>query len=339
MKNKATIAVPYYNSSVYLLRKCLNSCLRQTYGNIEILVLVDGTPRDISSVIDEYSKNKKVKFLVSKKNLGVSAERNIAIKKASGDYLFFIDSDDYIDADMVEKMVNRMEQDDSDMVICGIADTEYVCDNGLFDKRVFFSFPQRFCHIQYTNFVANKMFKLDIIRKYSIAFDEKIKLGEDALFCQEYYKHVRSISCMQNKFYHYVRQDSSSTNKYDPNYYKYEKRVISAIEDNFVFDKLNDIEKQYAQRWHFRKVYMTYNHYFIAHREGKITKAEILDVYSKILAEDIFKVDTTNLDKNQFFKKGEPRTARNFKKNAKHVFMNMSMANGKRATIKALLSK
>lgn len=338
MKNKVTIAIPYYNSSVYLLRKCLNSCINQSYGNIEILVMIDGTPRDISNVVKEYSSKPNIKFLISKKNLGVSAERNIAIKKASGQYLVFIDSDDYVDTDMLEKMVNRIENDKSDLAICGIANTSYECENGLIDKRVFFSFPSRFCHIQYTNFVANKMFKMDIIKKHSILFDEKIKLGEDALFCQEYYKHVGAISCLHSSLYHYVRQNTSSTKKYDPNYYKYEKEVIGAIENNFEYDKLNDQEKQYAQHWHYRKVYMTYNHYFIAHREGKISKDEILSMYEKILNEDIFRVDTAGINKNRYFIEGESRTAKNFKKNARHVFWNMSLANGKRATIKAIFS-
>lgn len=338
MKNKVTIAVPYYNSSIYLLRKCLNSCLNQSYKDIEVLVMIDGTPRDISNVVEDYSTKENIKFIISRKNLGVSAERNLAIKNASGKYLLFIDSDDYVDANMVEKMVNRIENDHSDIAICGIANTSYECENGLFDKRVFFSFPSRFCHIQYTNFVTNKMFKTDIIKKNSIAFNEKIKLGEDALFCQEYYKHVGAISCLHSSLYHYVRQSTSSTKKYDENYYKYEKRVISAIEDNFKYEKLNDQEKQYAQHWHYRKVYMAYNHYFIAHREGKISKNEILDAYTKMLAEDIFKVDTTKINKNKYFIDGECRTAKNFRKSADHIFWNMSLANGKRATIKAIFS-
>ena len=339
MKNsKVTIAIPYYNSSIYLLRKCLDSCLNQTYDNINILVMVDGTPRDISDVVKSYSSNKKVKFVISEKNLGVSAERNLAIKSATGDYLLFIDSDDYIDSQMVEEMVGRIERDNSDIAICGIIGTNYDCEDGVFDKKVFFSFPTRFCHIQYTNFVANKMFKLSVIRDNNISFDESVKLGEDALFCQEYYKYSKIISCIYNRFYHYIMQNTSSTKKYDPNFYKYEKRVIGEIENNFKINQLNDQEKQYMQHWHYRKVYMAYNHYYLAYRDGRASKKEILDKYDEMLGEDIFNVDTQKIGSNQFYKKGERRTAKNFKKNANHVFWNMSLAHGKRATLRAIFS-
>lgn len=339
--NKVSIVIPYYDCPLYLLRKCINSCLNQTYDNLEILVLIDGSPKDLTHIIKHYEEaNDNIKFIISDTNHGVSFQRNLGIEKSSGEYIQFVDADDYIEPEMIQKMVNRMESDGSDVVICGVSETVYECDNGLFDTRTFFSFPSRFCHIQYTNFPTNKLFKLDILKNNQIRFNEKVKLGEDAIFCQEYYKHVSYISCMPERFYHYVRQIMSATKGFDPDYFKYEDKVISAIEDNFSRKQLNDHERQYILHWHYRKVYMVYEHYFNAFSSRIITKKELLDYYKDISEDEVFAVDSSGLRKNLFYLKDEYRSAKALSsRNPARILRAIAKARGKRATIKTIVSK
>ena len=340
MKNSiVTIAVPYYNSSIYLLRKCLDSCICQTYPNIEILVFIDGSPNDLSVIYKDYLKYKNVSFHVSKKNLGVSAQRNKAIQAARGDYILFVDSDDYIDNDMVEKMVSSIHRDVSDVVISGCQGNSFECEDGLFDKRVFFSFPSRFCDLQYTNFPCNKLFRLDIIKKHNIRFNPDVKLGEDAIFCQNYFRHIQYISCIPYKLYHYIVQPTSSTRKYDSNYYRYERLVISEIEKNFNYENLNEQERMYMQYWRYIKVFSIYDYYYAAHKNGKISKDELIENYKNILKERALNMDIKDIGRNQYLSKEQISIARKLNGNAQKCYWVMVRAHGKKEILKRCLQK
>lgn len=338
--NKVSLVIPYYNSSIYLLRKCLDSCLNQTYDNIEILVLIDGSTKDTSSVEKYYTeKYSNVVFLKSKENHGVSYQRNLGIKEASGKYISFVDSDDYIEREMIEKMVLRMKRDNSDIVICGVADSMYDCEDGLYDTKTFFSFPSRFCHVQYTNFSCNKLFKLDVIKNNKIHFDVSVKLGEDAVFCQEYYNNIKYISCMYNRFYHYVRQTTSSTNKYSPDFFIFEEKVISSIDGNFLKNQLNTQEWQYMHYWHYRKAYLVYEHYYNAFEEGAMSKRDLLDVYRRMMKKTVFSISPAAIKNNKHSLKKDYAIAKSLVKHPKSVFWTISRTRGVRSIVKAIIRK
>ena len=114
---KVSVIVPVYNVYDYL-DKCLDSLVNQTLKDIEIIVVNDGSPDNSQEIIDKYSKKYKNIFGYVKENGGLSDARNYGIKKATGEYLAFIDSDDYIDSTMLEKMYNKGTLDNLDIVLC-----------------------------------------------------------------------------------------------------------------------------------------------------------------------------------------------------------------------------
>ena len=113
-----TIVVPVYNVEKYL-RKCLNSIVNQTYENIEIICVDDGSPDNSINILNEFAQSDKRVKIIRQENQGLSGARNTGINNAIGKYIMFIDSDDWIELNMVELMVNKIENENLDLVVCG----------------------------------------------------------------------------------------------------------------------------------------------------------------------------------------------------------------------------
>lgn len=112
-----SIVVPIYNMEKKL-KRCLDSLVNQTFKNIEIILINDGSTDKSKNIIEEYSKKYKNIKVISRKNKGISYSRNEGIKKAIGKYIAFVDSDDYINLDMYEKLYNKIEKEKADIVVC-----------------------------------------------------------------------------------------------------------------------------------------------------------------------------------------------------------------------------
>lgn len=301
MKNsKITIAIPYYNSSPFLLRKCIDSCLNQTYKNLEILVMTDGSRFDISKIVDDYrKKDDRVIFNISEENKGVSYRRNLAINLASGDYIQFVDADDYIESDMVEILYKSIISNKCDVAVCAVANMHFPVSNGVFDSKFFFSQPSLFNYIQYTNFVTNKLFNLRIIRDNRISFDNKVKLGEDALFCCDYYSHSKYIVCVDKQLYHYIPNTQSATVGYNASYVDYERQVIASITELFTKYGLCEKEANFLHMWQREKMLSCFGYYrdrkkkrVITTREfrQKVKEIRLLDSYNNLSILDKVKI-------------------------------------------------
>ena len=115
---KVSIIVPVYNVEEYL-KKCLDSLIYQTYKDIELIIVNDGTKDSSQKIIDKYKKKYPsiIKSYI-KENGGLASARNYGIDKSNGDYVMFVDSDDYVDTFMVEKLVDVVKQKNSDIVVC-----------------------------------------------------------------------------------------------------------------------------------------------------------------------------------------------------------------------------
>ena len=118
MKPLVSIVVPVYNVKEYVF-KCLDSLVRQSYEQIEIIVVDDGSTDGSGEICDEFARRDKRAKVFHKKNGGLSSARNYGIKKVTGDYICLVDSDDWVKKDFVAKMVRAAERDDADVVVCG----------------------------------------------------------------------------------------------------------------------------------------------------------------------------------------------------------------------------
>jgi len=117
-KNKISIIVPIYNSEKYL-KRCIESILKQTYTNIELILINDGSEDKSLEICEEYKKNDERIIIVNKENEGVSVARNIGIEKATGELISFVDADDYLEATFLQELLDIMEKYNVNYVACG----------------------------------------------------------------------------------------------------------------------------------------------------------------------------------------------------------------------------
>lgn len=212
MKDLISIVVPVYNVEKYMQRN-LESLVNQTYENIEILVINDGTPDNSVEIINKYvEKYPKKVYLFNKKNGGLSDARNYGLKRAKGKYIVFIDSDDYVEHNMIEELYLSIKKNKSDISICNIID-EYE-DNG--KTQVYSNYiPVTPCSIyedkkqMLNRFAAwNKMFDINLFKKNKLTFDKGF-IYEDLRLVLKIYLYANKISYTNKALYHYIIRSGS----------------------------------------------------------------------------------------------------------------------------------
>ncbi len=217
MEKKISIIVPIYNSEKYLER-CIKSILNQTYKHLELIAVNDGSTDKTLEILNVLQNNDQRLKIISQQNSGVSVARNRGIKEATGEYILFIDSDDWIENDYVEILINTCEVNNLD-----ICRTSFFVDreNGLNEKIGFSELKSSIIDVKdiETNFIKSSLFhsacvqmiKLDIIKKNDVFFNEKIIYEEDLLFNFEVFKKSHKVMYIDCCKYHYTANDESAT--------------------------------------------------------------------------------------------------------------------------------
>ena len=229
---KVSIIVPVYNTQDYL-KKCLDSLVNQTYNNIEIILINDGSPDNSEKIILKYKEKypKLIKYY-KQKNKGQGAARNLGIKKASGDYITFVDSDDYVDINMIEEMINQK----GDIIICDILKEEN-------DKQIYFNNYWNVKEDASKNYMTSHMgpvarlYKASLFKDNNIYFKEGV-IYEDLATVPLLGLHTKNIKYINKAFYHYVIRRGSSMkqikyNKVLENIFEVMGYLNSAIPDEY----------------------------------------------------------------------------------------------------------
>ena len=205
---KVSVIVPVYNVEKYV-EKCLKSLVNQTMQEIEIIVVDDGSKDGSKSIVDNYIKKypDKIKYLY-KENGGLSSARNFGIPYANGEYIAFLDSDDYVEPTMYEEMYNLAKKEDADMVECDFI-WEYP-NKQKYDYGVVYNGKKG--AIEKARVVAwNKLIKREIIESEKIEFPFGLRY-EDVEFFYKLVPSLNKISFMKKYFIHYVQRENSIAN-------------------------------------------------------------------------------------------------------------------------------
>ena len=189
-KPMATIIIPVYNAQAYL-EKCLDSALQQTYDNYEIICVNDQSPDDSQRILEEYGKkySEKLHYICNEENIG-HASRMRAIAMAKGEYIFFLDSDDYLDQDYLETFMREVQEEDYDVVVAGF---KRIMPDKTVDHDIIESEFTRVCY----TVACCKMYRKDFILQHRIDFTDQ-RIGEDIFFTLSFY-----CSKARTKFIHY----------------------------------------------------------------------------------------------------------------------------------------
>lgn len=233
-----SIILPVYNAQSHIAR-CLQSIRRQTYPNMEIIVVNDGS-KDVSlPVCEMYARVDKRILLIDKANSGVSATRNLAIEMATGKYLQFVDSDDYLDPDATRKMVEKAEEYQADMVISHYYRVENEIDpekkkeareakeageeppmrqiitpygfleEGFYSKIDFAKNLMQEPASFYYGVMWNKLYRRDVVITHDIRCSEELTWSEDLLFNLEYIRYAARFYALETPLYYYVDNPAS----------------------------------------------------------------------------------------------------------------------------------
>lgn len=242
-----TVIVPCYNVEKYI-EKGLNSLINQTLKDIEIIVINDGSNDNTLKILNEFKKNDKRIRIIDKKNEGVSAARNIGLKEAKGKYICFMDSDDWLEKDFLEKMYNKISENDYDMVAC---DTYAIYPNKkkYIKSNINDNQDEKKLMIDAYTVIWNKIYKKEIIK--DIYFDNSISFCEDVLFLYEVYLKVKRVGSIHEPLYNYLQREKSLTYTYNEIIYDLIKsidKVVDYYEINNYLDKYyQEIEYSYVR--------------------------------------------------------------------------------------------
>lgn len=210
MNPLVSIIVPVYNGEK-VIERCLRSLIGQTYENIEIIVLNDGSKDHTMQILNKYAGMDSRICVIDKLNSGVSDTRNRGLKLAKGEFIQFVDSDDWLPSDATEQLVKGI-LNDCEMVICDynrVVDNNiivkgHIPEEGAINRTEFALYMMKAPANYYYGVLWNKMFRMDIIRKYELDFPEEIDWCEDLRFNLEYLQYVKHVYVLQKPLYYYV---------------------------------------------------------------------------------------------------------------------------------------
>lgn len=245
-----SVIIPVYNGELYIER-CLLSVINQTYPNLELIVINDGSNDSTFNILSQYTKKHENIILAShKKNRGVSHARNHGLSLARGDYISFVDSDDMLLNTFYDEMLLNMQDMQSDIVQCGRIEIRHT-KNGLIENKVAsnkLKFIQKHedHYVKFGGvFVWDKLFKRDIIEKFNLRFDENIKFAEDFLFLFNYKMHTSKMSFVHKYLYYYTENRNDSARNSNNNMMDIVKVMYIIAESQHILNKestyMNDI--------------------------------------------------------------------------------------------------
>lgn len=285
-----SVIVPVYNVEKYL-KRCLDSIVNQTYKNIEVICIDDGSPDRSIDILREFESNDNRIKIIRQKNMGLSSARNTGINMAKGEYIIFVDSDDDLELNMIDLMINKIKN--KDLAICASSNiTENsIVQNSL--KKIEKLLPKNINGINYFKLVVantdlfsasacNKMYRLKKIRENNLKFPVG-KLHEDLLFVFKYLVLSNNVGVVSNCLYNYYnRREGSITNRINENdiddvIFTYKELSDFLIKNNYI-DLEESVEfKEYMFLWISRATLFK-----LAHLQKNYIKEDINKTINKI---------------------------------------------------------
>ncbi len=271
---KLSVIVPVYNTGKYL-EKCLNSLVNQTLKNIEIIIVDDGSTDNSKSIIKKYSKKYDNITPYYLKNGGVSRARNYGIKKAKGKYITFLDSDDYIDLNLYEKMYSKTKNN-PDVVEC-----DYIWEYS--DKSVLDKYDNSINPMLAIRAVVwNKIYNKNFLNNTGVLFHEDVHF-EDVEFCYELFLHQKTREYVDDAFVHYIQRKNSITDD------KSDKlmNIYVVLDSTIKYYKNNKKYKKYKDELEYLYMRYTYGSSFkrILRVKDKKRRCELLKYgYNKLIS-------------------------------------------------------
>jgi len=215
MNSTISVIIPAYNVDQYI-EKCLCSVLSQTYKKLEVIVVNDGSTDGTADIIAEFAPDTRLVY-IEQKNAGVTVARNSGIENATGDFLAFVDSDDYLEPEMYEELHAAFIAARADVAVCDYnlvyddhVETKY---SNMQDETIDTDMPGYFynhcCGHKPNNYIWTRLYNADIVRKSGVRF-ENFKLGDDTLFNFKLLPYLKRATHISGAYYNYLQRSNSN---------------------------------------------------------------------------------------------------------------------------------
>lgn len=311
MQTLISIIVPMYILEQKLLIRCIESLVNQTHKQLEIILVNDGTQeQNIEYIKKIILQDDRIK-LIGGINRGLSYARNIGIKEAKGEYLTFVDADDFIDKEYCEKMLRTLISSKSDCVICGynrVYDNRteiYNCDdewNIISGKE----FMEKVMAVQEgVGYAHMKLIKKEKLTNTNITFDVDVKFAEDAYFCIQLSEKINYIAHLNEPLYNYYFNTESMVRKYDP---EYPEKILGSMEK-----AVDYIQENHRDNPRVQKLIYNYVAYYVLlvvvnycyHPGNELNLYGKYKLLKKVLCIDLFQqaIDKSSYEKFSFTRK------------------------------------
>lgn len=269
---KVSVIVPIYNVEKYL-EKCINSLLSQTLEDIQIILVNDGSKDNSGNIAKEYEKNNKDRVIyVEKENGGLSDARNYGLKYATGDFIAFLDSDDYIEKNAYEEMYNKAIEENADYVEC---DFIWEFPNKIrMDKQ--YPYKNKKEMLSFVRVVAwNKLIKRQLITDNNLEFPKGLRY-EDVEFTYKLIPFINKFAYVDKPFIHYVQRKGSIANVQNER----TAEIFTVLDNVTEFYKKNNIYEKYRDELEYN-----YARYLLCSSLKRMCKIKDKTIREKLLTE------------------------------------------------------
>lgn len=252
---KISVIVPIYNAENYL-KKCIDSIVNQTYSNLEIILIDDGSTDSSSQIIDEFALMDSRIISVHQPNKGLVRTRKTGMKLASGNYVTFVDADDYLSYDAYELIVKKIDSTMPDVIACEMIEEYPDCrivrknlyDEGIYSEDMKYIYSSMLYSGNFFEFgiipnIWNKFFRKDFIKNTKVYVSDKIFYGEDVDFVFQYIAQAKSLQIISQASYYYCKREGTMV--WTPIEYSSIKTLESDLKKGFMNAGIwNIMEKQ-----------------------------------------------------------------------------------------------
>lgn len=310
---KLSVIMPVYNVEKYI-KRCINSFIIQSNTNFELIIVDDGSKDNSVSIAKELIKNYHNMKIVSKSNGGLSDARNFGLKYASGDYVTFVDSDDEVEFNYVDSILEKMK--DNDLIYFGHYVDEYN-DDILYNSFIINEKTQscnlkekkdiELNNINTVGYAWNKVYKLSIIKNNKLKFEVGTSYVEDIIFNSEYIKYVNKISILDIPLYRYKQYNNSNTlgRKVYPNIYELDCRAFDCFRTiMFNINSNKDYVNRFYVKYSIGKILWSFNLiYKSSNLSDKKAKQHLLLKYSAWIKDNynFYKMNLNTKEKIRLF--------------------------------------
>lgn len=298
-----SVIVPVYKVEQFIYR-CVDSILNQTYPNLEIILVDDGSPDRSGAICDEYAAKDNRIRVIHQENSGVSAARNAGLDICTGEYIAFVDSDDYLELTLFSDCLTEIILHNPDLVDYGFR----IVDQYETEKQTHVHTVAKHCCIQRDEIIDyiipqlvhtkernsdflgvwiwNKIFRAKHIRDYCLRFHSDIRIWEDGIFTIEYMQYVHRLVCLSKCYYNYRDTENSLSTQHDENLWK--NALVIYEKYRSMYSEQYDFENEVAKEYRFELSHGIIMRTFGLMTNGLISKGELRKLLGKMFSDSKF---------------------------------------------------